>query len=416
MAKVTGKLNPKTVAGALKPGYHGDGGNLYLVVKKSGSKAWAFIYRWHGREIEKGFGRLQDVSLAQARERAAAARTKLAQGDDPFARDLPMEIPTFGDFADEVAATLSTGFRNAKHREQWKMSLTKHARKLREMPIDQVDAQDVVTVLKPIWTKTPEAADRTRLRIERVLDAAAARGFRNRDQINPASWKGNLKHLLPARQKLSRGHHVAMAHASVGQFVADLRMRGTIPALALEFLILTAARSGEVFGATWGEIHDDVWVVPRERMKAGREHRVPLSAAALDVLERVGGAARKPSALIFANGRRYRDKAGARPLGINSLSNLMGRMTDHHFLIGGKRRAATPHGFRSSFRDWAGSETEYPREIAEEALAHLVGNAVERAYRRNDALKRRRVMMEDWAAYIGGSPRGSEGSSDLKAA
>ena len=401
MVKVLGKLNPKTVAGLLPAGYHSDGGNLYLVAKKTGAKAWAFIYRWDGREIEKGFGKLQDVTLAQARDRAAKARAKLAVGEDPFFIETPQEIPTFGVYADEVVASLSSGFRNAKHRAQWKMTLTEYAGPLRNIQIDQVSTQDVVKVLKPIWTKIPETADRTRLRIERVLDAAAADGFRDTNQRNPASWKGNLKHLLPARRKLSRGHHIAMPHENVRDFVAALQAKACTSALALEFLILTAARSGEVFGATWGEIAGDVWVVPKERMKALREHRVPLSRAALDVLKRIGDRPNDPDALIFPGKKRDPETRRAKPLAVMTLTMLMRGMPAHFVKVGSEMRAATPHGFRSSFRDWAGSETEYPRELAEDALAHLVGNAVERAYRRADAIRRRRPMMEDWAACVG---------------
>lgn len=400
MAKVIDKLNPKTAAGVLPAGYHSDGGNLYLVVKKTGAKAWAFIYRWNGREIERGFGKFQDVSLSQARERAAKARARLAAGEDPFVLEIPQEIPTFGAYADGVVASLSAGFRNAKHRAQWKMTLTEYAGPLRDIRIDQITTQDVVKVLKPIWTKIPETADRTRLRIERVMDAAEADGFRDNNQRNPASWKGNLKHLLPARRKLSRGHHVAMPHEDVRAFVGALRAKPCTSALALEFLILTAARSGEVFGATWGEIAGDVWIVPRERMKALREHRVPLSRAALDVLRRVGGRPDDPDTLIFAGKKRDPETMRAKPLAIMTLTMLMRGMSAHFIRVGSEMRAATPHGFRSSFRDWAGSETEYPRELAEDALAHLVGNAVERAYRRADAIKRRRPMMEAWAAYV----------------
>jgi len=400
MVKVIGKLNPKTVAGILPAGYHSDGGNLYLVVKKTGAKAWTFIYRWDGREIEKGLGKLHDVSLAQAREKAAAGRAKLANGEKPFVVEQAQEIPTFGVFADEVVESLSAGFKNAKHRAQWKMTLTDYAGPLRDIRLDQVTTQDVVKVLKPIWTKIPETADRTRLRIERVLDAAEAGGFRDNTKRNPASWKGNLKHLLPARRKLSRGHHVAMPHEKVRDVVAILRGRSSISVRALEFLILTAARSGEVFGATWGEIVGDVWVIPKERMKALREHRVPLSRAALDVLGRVGERPNDPDTLIFPGGRLDSETMRAKPLSNMALSMVMRGMTSTHMQVGGRLRAATPHGFRSSFRDWAGSETEYPRELAEDALAHLVGNAVERAYRRSDALRRRRAMMEDWAHYV----------------
>jgi len=399
VAQILNRLNAKTVAGALPAGSYSDGGNLYLQVSKHGAKRWEFIFRWKGREIQRGLGSLNNVSLARARERAAAARAKLADGEDPFAVIEDVPIPTFGVFADEVIASLSPGFRNAKHRDQWVMTLTKYAEPLRDIPLDQVTTDDVLRVLKPLWTRVPETADRLRQRIERVIDAAEARGFRERSSRNPACWKGNLKHLLPAKRKLARGHHVAMPHAKVRDFITALRTRTSMSRLTLEFAILTAARSGEVYGATWGEIDGDVWTVPKERMKAGKEHRVPLSKAALSVLDRVPGS-KDPDDYIFASSMR--DSVTRRPKRLSNMAMtaLMQKMTSTHIKVAGELRAATPHGFRSSFRDWAGSETHYPRELAEEALAHLVGNAVERAYRRGDALNRRRPMMEEWAEYV----------------
>lgn len=399
MAQVLSRLNPKTVSGALPAGSYSDGGNLYLQVSARGSKRWEFIYRWKGREIQKGFGSLNDVSLARARERAAAARAKLAEGEDPFLIVQDVVIPTFGEFSDEVVATLTAGFKNAKHRDQWTMTLSRYAKSLRDIRLDRITTDDVLAVLKPIWTRAPETADRTRQRIERVLDAAVARGYRDRASRNPASWKGNLKHLLPARRKLTRGHHIAMPHAQVAGFMASLRTRTSTGRLALEFTILTAARSGEVYGATWREIDGDVWTVPKQRMKAQKEHRVPLSKAALSVLERAPQSD-DPDALIFPGLTRDPTSKKLKPLSNMTMAVLMRKMKSTHIKVAGELRAATPHGFRSSFRDWAGSETEYPRELAEEALAHLVGNAVERAYRRSDALNRRRAMMEDWADYV----------------
>jgi integrase len=401
MARVTGKLNPRKVAGALTPGRHGDGGNLYLIVEKSGARRWLFIYRWNGRQREMGLGSLADVPLARAREKAAAARAVLADGQDPLeAKAQKARTPTFGEVADETIASLTPGFANAKHREQWAMTLREYARPLRDKAVDTITTEDVLRVLKPIWTKIPETADRTRQRIERVLDAAEAKGYRSGGLRNPASWKGNLKHLLPARKKLARGHHPAMAFERVAALMADLRLKESLSARALEFTILTASRSGEVIGARWDEfdLPNRVWVVPAERMKAKRPHRVALSARAVEILEHF----RPYSGANFV----FAFTSEGNPLSNMAMTMLLRGMPEHFMSVGGLRRAATVHGFRSSFRDWAGTCTDYPRELAEEALAHTVGNAVERAYRRNDALERRRKMMEDWADYIGPSGTG----------
>lgn len=395
MARVTGKLNPRAVAGALPPGRHGDGGNLYLIVEKGGARRWLFIYRWAGRQREMGLGALGDVPLAKAREKAAAARALLTDGTDPLdAKAAKARIPTFGEVADETVASLSPGFANAKHREQWAMTLREYAGPLRVKAVDSITTEDVLRVLKPIWSKIPETADRTRQRIERVLDAAEAKGYRGGGLRNPASWKGNLKHLLPARKKLVRGHHPAMAFEKVAGLIADLRARESLSALALEFTILTASRSGEAIGAEWEEfdLQKGVWTVPAARMKAKRDHRVALSSRAIQILEHL-----RPysgSKLVFSIGSR------GKTLSNMAMTMLLRGMSHHFILVAGERRAATVHGFRSSFRDWAGTCTDYPRELAEEALAHTVGNAVERAYRRNDALERRRKMMEEWARYV----------------
>jgi integrase len=395
MPRTTGKLNPKTVSGALKPGRHSDGGNLYLLVEKAGARRWLFIYRWDGRQREMGLGSASDVTLAKAREKAAAARAQLAEGVDPLAaKAARTAAKTFGEFSDEVLATLLPGFSNAKHRQQWEMTLRHHAAPLRDKPIDAIVTQDVVEALRPIWTTVPETADRTRQRIERILDAAEASGLRPGGLRNPASWKGNLKHLLPARRKLSRGHHAAMPYAAVPAFVAELRKRENLSAWALEFTILTAARTSEVIKATWDEIDLEarVWEVPADHMKQRRPHRVPLSERAVSLL-----AALRPysaDGFIFSFGR-------GKAMSNMAMTMLVRGMAGHYVRLAAEHRPVTVHGFRSAFRDWAGTETEYPRELAEEALSHLVGNAVERAYRRGDALERRRVMMENWSMFVG---------------
>ena len=284
--------------------------------------------------------------------------------------------------ADQVRETLSAGFRNEKHKAQWKSTLATYAAPLRDKPVDTITTDDVLAILKPIWTTKPETASRVRGRIEKVLDAAKAKGFREGE--NPARWRGHLDHLLPRPSKLARGHHAAMPYDEVAAFVAELREREAIAALALELCILTAARSGEILGMRWDEIDLDkkIWTVPAHRMKAGREHRVPLSQRATAILVRLSE--HRSGDFVFPGQRR--DK----PLSNMAMEMMLRRM---------KIENATVHGFRSSFRDWAGNETGYPRELIETALAHVIGDKAEQAYRRSDALEKRRKLMEAWAGY-----------------
>lgn len=358
------------------------------MVSKAGGRKWVFRFRWQGRLVDMGLGSAATVSLAKARERAAGARELLADGVNPLeAKRADRTIPTFGAMADEVIAALGPQWRNDKHRAQWKVTLEKDAAKLRPLPVDQVTTEQVLAVLKPIWSAKPETASRLRGRIERVLDAAKAKGFREGE--NPARWRGHLSHILPKRQKLTRGHHKALPFGEVPRFVGKLREREAMAALALEFAIYTAARSGEVRGARWSEIDLEakVWTVPAKRMKAGREHRVPLSARAVEILEAVRPLADdKADAVVFPSttGKALSDAA---------FSALFTRM-------GFEDRPFTPHGFRSSFRDWAGEVSTFPREVAEAALAHTVGDETERAYRRGDALEKRRKLMDVWAQFV----------------
>lgn len=386
MARQLNRLNPRAATAPLAPGRHADGGGLYLSVGKTGKRSWVFLYRWNGRLREMGLGSVSAVPLAKARMKAAAAREMLADGRSPLeVKREAQAVPTFGELADKLIADLGEQWRNDKHRAQWKSSLLNDAAPLRGLRVDRVTTDDVVATLQPIWSSKPETASRLRGRIERVLDAAKARG--HRDGENPARWRGHLDHLLPKRQRLTRGHHAALRFDAVPDFVSKLRGREATAALALEFVILTAARSGEVRGATWSEfdLEAKLWTVPAARMKAGREHRVPLSARALEILAKVRPLANgRPDAVVFpaASGKRLSDAA---------FSALLKRMG-----VGGE---LTPHGFRSSFRDWAGEVSSFPREVAEQALAHVVGDATERAYRRGDALSKRAVLMEAWASY-----------------
>jgi hypothetical protein len=260
MPRSINRLSARTVSTLAKPGRHSDGGNLYLVVESGGAKRWAFLFRWHGRLREMGLGGLASVPLAKARELAADCRAMLAADRDPIAarKEAPTGAPTFGAFADSFIETKGPGWRDAKHRAQWKMTLTHYAAPLRAKAVDAISTDDVLSVLKPLWNEKPETASRLRGRIENVLDAARAAGHRSGE--NPARWRGHLALLLPKRRKLTRGHHAALPYKDVPGFVACLRERPAMAALALEFTILTAARSGETLGAKWSEIDRDTKV------------------------------------------------------------------------------------------------------------------------------------------------------------
>ena len=389
MARDIHKLTARKVETAA-PGRYSDGEGLYLLVDATGGRRWAFLFRWDGKLKEMGLGGIKArggkpaISLTKARERATLARRMVGEGRNPIVEGLPTEkaIPTFGEAADSFVESLGPQWSNAKHRAQWTMTLTRYAEPLRALPVDRIDTESVLKALKLVWLTKPETASRLRGRIERVLDAAKAKGERHGE--NPARWRGHLDHLLPARQKLTRGHHAALPYAELPGFVAALRDREAVAALALELLILTAARSGEVRCMTWGEIDLDskVWTVPAERMKAKREHRVPLTTRALAILETV-----RP--LSGGQGFVFPGQRAGRPLSVMAFDMLLRRMGHDD----------TTHGFRSTFRDWAGEVSTFPRELAETALAHAFGDATERAYRRGDALDKRRKLMVAWAGF-----------------
>ena len=379
---MAGSLTARRVETA-KPGKHSDGGNLYLIVSMTGARKWVLRFTWRGNAKEMGLGSAGSVTLADAREKAASARRKIAKGLNPIdERRRDGGIPIFGDMADDVRVSLSVGFRNEKHKAQWKSTLETYAAPLRAKPVDTIATDDVVAVLKPIWTTKAETASRVRGRIEKVLDAAKAKGFREGE--NPARWRGHLDHLLPRPSKLSRGHHAAMPYEEVAAFIAKLRERDATSALALELCILTAARSGEILGMRWSEIDFDkkIWTVPAARMKAGREHRVPLASRAVAILRQL----EKVNTGEFVFPGQARNK----PLSNMAMEMVLRRM---------KIEDATVHGFRSSFRDWAGNVSSAPREVVETALAHVIGDKAEQAYRRRDALEKRRKLMDAWAAY-----------------
>ena len=383
MARIINRLNPLKVKALDTPGLHADGNGLYLSVTKTGAKSWALIYRWRNKRVELGLGPARAVTLAQARERAQDAASLRAQDIDPRQhwRRVEQGTPTFGKVALELIEGRESGWKNAKHRQQWRNTLKTYAALIWDRAIDEVAVDDLLAILSPIWMSKPETASRVRGRIEAVLDAAKVRGLRSGE--NPAAWRGNLALLMPKRRKGPKKHHDAMPFEDVPAFVARLRKLPGTSSLALELLILTAARTSEILDARWDEFDLDraIWIVPAERMKAGTEHRVPLSQPAVDLLNG-----------LTRNGPLVFPGAGPdKPLSNMAMAMLLRRM---------KCLSVTVHGFRSSFRDWVGETTTYPREIAEQALAHQVGSEVERAYRRGDALEQRRALMAEWAAYL----------------
>jgi integrase len=411
MAKGIHRLSAKAVASA-KPGKYSDGGGLYLIVGGTGAGKWVFRHTMGGKARELGLGSVRQVSLAEARVKAEATARAIAKGENPKAKPaVPQAVPTFGDEADALIEAMQVSWRNPKHRAQWAVTLGKvpyDARKvriddkahaahvkalaaIRAKAVDTIDTADVLSVLKPLWLAAPETASRLRGRIEAVLAAATAKG--HRAGPNPAQWRNHLDHLLPKRGRLTRGHHAAMPYADLPAFVGKLRESGSLSALALEFAILTAARSGEVLGVRWSEIDfgSKVWTVPAERMKAQREHRVPLSPRTVAILEEV--AKLRPDG--EANRFVFPGRKPGRGLSSKALEMVLRRMEVN----------VTPHGFRSSFRDWAGEETSFPRDVAEAALAHTLKDKVEAAYRRGDALEKRRKLMAAWAGFCE-SPKG----------
>ncbi len=381
-----GRLTARFAATAT-PGDYLDGRGLYLCVAPSLSRSWVYRFSWHGRRPEMGLGRFPDVSLAEARALRDEASLALRSGRNPIEERRTAKLATsarqtFGAIADGLFESKVRELRSKRSLDQWRASLVEAAAGLRARPVDEIDTEAVLALIKPLWLERPKNADRLRGRIEAVLDAARAGGHRTGE--NPARWRGHLEHLLPRPPKLTRGHHAAMSYDELPAFLKRLRGVDTVAARALEFAVLTAGRSGEVYGARWPEIDlgGRVWIIPATRMKAAREHRVPLSDRALAVLDELAEV--KINEFVFPGHRR------GKPLSHVAMAKVMSRLGAQH---------VTVHGFRSSFRDWAGNETHFPREIAEGALAHVVGDKAEQAYRRGDALEKRRALMSAWAAY-----------------
>jgi integrase len=396
MARTIGKLSPMAVQKMSAPGLYGDGGGLWLTVGPTGGKSWLFRYMLNGRAREMGIGPLHTICLAEARKRAAAARLLRHDGIDPLdARQTARAgkaaadaaeaaaLVTFRTAAERYIEANRAGWRNAKHAAQWPTTLQDYVYPvIGGVAAAAVNTGHVTTILTPIWSTKAETASRVRGRIESVLDYAKAHGWR--DGENPARWRGHLENVLPAPSRVANvAHHAALPWRETAAFMVDLEMQEGVGAMALRFAILTAARTGEVTGATWGEIDmkGAVWTVPGARMKAGREHRCPLSDAAMVVL-RAAAKLRRGDAVF--------------PGRSGGLSN--GAMLDVLSSMG--RAGLTVHGFRSTFRDWA-AETGRAADIAEAALAHTLGSKVQAAYQRGDLLERRRTLMAAWADWCG---------------
>lgn len=390
-----GKLTALKLKALTHPGRYGDGDGLWLQVRDAAHRSWLFRYVGSGKPRQMGLGPFPDVSLAEAREMARECRAQVRRGLDPIeerrrakeaARDTS-RLLTFRQVADRYLAAHEASWRNEKHRYQWRQTLDVACQEIGRVPVATIATGDVMRVLEPIWREKPETASRLRGRIESVIDYATAHGWRQGD--NPARWRGHLAKLLPAPTKVAKvEHHAALPWSEIGTFMAELRDESGVAARALEFTILTAARTGEVIGAQWPEIDlgAGLWTVPASRMKAGREHRVPLSDPAVLVLEGMQKARERADGWVFPGGR------AGRPLSNMAMTALLRRMN---------RGELTVHGFRSTFRDWAAEATNYPRELPEQALAHTLGDKVEAAYRRSDLFEKRRRLMADWAEFCG---------------
>jgi integrase len=407
MARTLEKLTPLKIQRLKEQGIHGDGGGLYLQISGSGARSWIFRYRMGGRKTPRdmGLGSLNSVSLAEARKKAYFARSQITNGVDPLearrsdrakAALNASKSMTFRECAEAFIRAHREGWRNAKHAAQWEATLSTYVYpKIGATAVRDIDVGQVLKVLeqkceeldgKPtLWSGKTETASRVRGRIETILDWAKVRGYRSGD--NPARWRGNLEHTLPKRNVVqSVSHHAALPYAKIGEFFSALRGQEGVSAQAMQFLILTATRTSETLGARWGEIDFEkaLWTIPSNRIKAGKEHRIPLSESALGIVK-----ARlkcREGDFVFPGG-----KAGQQ-LSNNALLKLLERM---------KRDDITAHGFRSTFRDWAAERTNYPREVAEMALAHTISDKVEAAYRRGDLFDKRKRMMEEWAKYCG---------------
>jgi integrase len=388
MRRQGNKLTAAAVRAASKPGLYGDGHGLYLQVSSFDTKAWVFRFTIEGRPRKMGLGPLHTVSLAEARKRAAEVRLKAHDGIDPIEdkqaqrahkRLAFAKAMTLKQAADAYIEANRAAWKNAKHAKQWASTFGATTAAVNDLAVSTIDTGLVLSVLEPIWIKKPETAVRVRGRIEAVLDWAKVRGFR--DGENPARWRGHLDHILPKKLRIASIEHLdALPYHSISAFMAELRTKEGVTARTLEFAILTAARSGEILGAQWDEIDFDakLWTIPANRMKGKKEHRVPLSDRAIEILETLP----RDGERLFVG------------LGRDGMLECLRQLRDE----------GTVHGFRSSFRDWAAETTAYPNELLEIALAHTIGNKAEAAYRRGDMMEKRRRLMADWAGYCAQPP------------
>lgn len=381
MGRQINRLTDRQVRTLSQPGRHPDGGGLYLVVDPSGAKRWLLRIAHRGRRRDLGLGSLRDVSLKEAREKAAEARRATKAGEDPT--NPPKPPRTFSEASRGYVEAHAPGWRGRDTEAHWKRSLLTYAKPLASLPVDQVTTEDVVKVVKPYWRSNPETGRKLRQRIEAVLDAEAAAG--GRSGPNPARLKGHLDKLLPKQSRRVQ-HRRAVHYDQAPAVMAALAQETVGSARAMEWTILTACRESMTLLATWGEIEGDVWRLPADRMKddeAG-DFVVPLSDQAVAVLHDMQIGTPKPSDLIFPGAKP------GRPMSDQTMDKLLAKMGVD----------ATPHGFRSTFRDWAGDKTDHAWEVIEMALAHKVGSDTERAYRRMTALEKRRRLMQDWADYV----------------
>ena len=398
MPKKAKDLSALEVSRLTAPGHHAVGGvaGLYLYVLDTGARSWVLRTMVGEKRRHMGLGGYPDVPLAQAREKARAAKAEVSQGTDPIAQRVALASQlkaqqatqkTFEEAAKAYMEAHEKAWKNPKHRAQWGSTLKTYVYPhIGSLLVKDIDQEHILKVLEPIWATKTETATRLRGRIESVLDWATTRKYRSGE--NPARWKGHLDNLLPAPSDIQKVEsHRAVDYNDMAQFMADLRVREGLAARALEFAILCASRSGEVRGALWSEINREkaIWTIPAERMKAGKEHRVPLSTPAVKLLEALPRS--DSSDLVFAG-------ADDKPLSDMALTAVMRRMEVD----------AVPHGFRSTFRDWVGDCTNHPRDVAEFALAHKLSDKVEASYRRSDALEKRRQMMEEWADFCAKLP------------
>lgn len=386
------KLTPRKVATA-GVGKHEDGGGLRLVVSATGAKKWVLRITVNGQRREMGLGPLSAIGLAEARQLATEHRALAHNGIDPIRarRAEQQQTPNFTRCAAQYIRAHRRGWRNRKHARQWVTTLKTYVRPvIGSVLVDTIKTEDVLEILSPIWTSKTETAKRVQGRIENILDYAAAHNYR--DSLNPARWRGHLDKLLPRPSRVKApNHHPAMPYADVPAFMVELLGNASVSSSALQFLILTATRTSEALHAQWTEIDLDagIWIIPAVRMKSRREHRVPLSSGALTVLKSLPRTKKNP--YLFP-GARY-----GRPLSNMALLQLMRGMG---YGVAGDRGNYVPHGFRSSFRDWSGEVSTFPRDVAEMALAHVVRDKVEAAYRRGDLYNKRKEMMQSWADHV----------------